>query len=832
MRAEMTSRLWLVTLAVLLGCSEAGPTCGPGTVAKAGRCVASGQALACGTGTVLDKGVCVLVSDAAGDSAGGQDTLSDTVPVDTGLPDSGGGCGAGCPKGQTCSPDGQCVSPGIPAAWSCAPTAFSDGEVCDCACGAIDPDCVNPTLPVLHCSSGQCAPDGTCAACVPACTGKTCGPDGCGSECGQCLSPDAPFCQGGQCKAVCVPACSGKTCGPDGCGGSCGACGDGETCTFGQCGAIAPEDSCLGHCGGKAPGGCGCDGGCSAAGNCCADFTNTCGCVPSCKGNTCGEDGCGGVCGTCAAGEVCVGGSCDVDPCDPDPCATHGSCDATTGACACSEGFGGTGCSQCAPGYGGYPTCVPDLCAGKGKTCSQHGTCVAATGECDCDAGFSGPDCGACAPGQGTWPTCTDPCAGKPNCDDGNACTEDSCSKSAGCVHAPTVAGCDDGNACTLGDLCTNGTCQGGGKVCDFAVNAKDDVDDGTCDAKHCSLREAIAASNAKGSGGIGLAIDGPIVLTSALPIVVVPLTVLAPGKAVAIDGGGKFRIFRGQANLALGNVILQAGAGGVEGGGGVWMESGDLTLQAVTVQGCSADGNGAGVLAMAGLTVTDSRFTGNQATGSGGAMFADGSLTVTRTLFSANTSVSSGGAVACSISSVATITRSAFLDGKAATGGGLYVQGKATVANVTFVGNSASLNGGAIASPGAVTVVHCSLYANESPNVAGILATGTLDLRNTLIGGTVGQGADCAATVLNATVNDLIEDGSCNALLQGPVGLGALGSCGGMPVLTLLATSPGVDAGDGGACTAAPVAGVDQCGVKRPAGAACDIGAMESIAP
>ncbi len=53
-----------------------------------------------------------------------------------------------------------------------------------------------------------------------------------------------------------------------------------------------------------------------------------------------------------------------------------------------------------------------------------------------------------------------DPCAGK-TCDDGNACTSDSCSGGA-CVYLPTTATCSDGNACTLGDTCKGGLCLPG----------------------------------------------------------------------------------------------------------------------------------------------------------------------------------------------------------------------------------------------------------------------------------------------------------------------------------------------------------------------------------
>ncbi|HEY3357297.1 MAG TPA: hypothetical protein VGQ83_28865 [Polyangia bacterium] len=46
-------------------------------------------------------------------------------------------------------------------------------------------------------------------------------------------------------------------------------------------------------------------------------------------------------------------------------------------------------------------------------------------------------------------------------CDDGNACTTDTCDPVAGCVHAPAAGPCDDGNPCTVDDQCAGGTCTG-----------------------------------------------------------------------------------------------------------------------------------------------------------------------------------------------------------------------------------------------------------------------------------------------------------------------------------------------------------------------------------
>ena len=57
-------------------------------------------------------------------------------------------------------------------------------------------------------------------------------------------------------------------------------------------------------------------------------------------------------------------------------------------------------------------------------------------------------------------------CVHTPNnaaCDDGNTCTDDTCSAMTGCSHANNTATCDDGTSCTTGDHCQNGICIGGG---------------------------------------------------------------------------------------------------------------------------------------------------------------------------------------------------------------------------------------------------------------------------------------------------------------------------------------------------------------------------------
>jgi len=65
------------------------------------------------------------------------------------------------------------------------------------------------------------------------------------------------------------------------------------------------------------------------------------------------------------------------------------------------------------------------------------------------------------------------------DCDDGNACTDDSCGESELCVHLANEGPCDDGNACSVGDHCVGGACQTVGELtCDDGNLCTDDVCD------------------------------------------------------------------------------------------------------------------------------------------------------------------------------------------------------------------------------------------------------------------------------------------------------------------------------------------------------------------
>lgn len=128
------------------------------------------------------------------------------------------------------------------------------------------------------------------------------------------------------------------------------------------------EGSCQGVCSYFGAGVCNCDDLCEKYGDCCIDFWDVCWeepppCEASCASKSCGDDGCGGSCGTCAINESCdATGQCN-DQCPP--------------VCELGE----SGCTgnvrwTCTPGPGGCPKKTTVDCSGAQMICA-HGECVA-----------------------------------------------------------------------------------------------------------------------------------------------------------------------------------------------------------------------------------------------------------------------------------------------------------------------------------------------------------------------------------------------------------------------------------------------------------------------
>ncbi len=398
---------------------------------------------------------------------------------------------------------GECVNDcGGPACPEGLCFPMCEGFVCGSdGCGGTCGTCKDPAV----CFEGNC--------CTPSCAGKECGDDGCGGECAKCAAGN--YCDNFKCVAC---SCEGKECGDDGCGNSCGDCGEGA-CVDGKCNNMpgcvtlgtptcggCPCEACVceldpyccetawdGICVGECINDCGgcpelknCgDGKCqteefencsTCAGDCaCADgescFKGAC-CTPSCEGKECGDDGCGGSCGTCEAGFGCKEGTC-VESTGPAECL--GPNEPSSDDCM------GLTYEGCCDDLGRVMWCDGDKlfcidCATVNPQCGWQGEFYDCGTDGSADpSGASPKECaGGCNPPCGKGQKCVggECVACEPSCD-GKSCGDDGCGGS--CGSCPADAQCIAG-ACHGGPGCvaTPGTTGCGGCGCEECVCAAD----------------------------------------------------------------------------------------------------------------------------------------------------------------------------------------------------------------------------------------------------------------------------------------------------------------------------------------------------------------------
>jgi CSLREA domain-containing protein len=306
----------------------------------------------------------------------------------------------------------------------------------------------------------------------------------------------------------------------------------------------------------------------------------------------------------------------------------------------------------------------------------------------------------------------------------------------------------------------------------EMIVNKLADTNDGLCDTD-CSLREAI--SNAVPgsvitfapslSGGTihlasDLAIDrGMIIDGSALAI---PITVSGDTDN---DGAADVSVFNVNSGVTatLKSLVVSKGAfGGVSNSGtltitnSTFSNNGALNLSPSIV--------GGGVSNSGILTITNSTFLNNVAEFGGGVSNDGGAVTIMNSTFLTNTATYSGGGASNSpgISGnggTLMITNSTFVNNAAAYGGGVVNYGNSTLTmtNSTFSGNHAASGTG------------------------GIENNGRLNYANTIITNST-SGGDCVNySAIGTNTNNLVEDGSCSALLSGDPNLGPLANNGGL---------------------------------------------------
>jgi parallel beta-helix repeat protein len=248
-------------------------------------------------------------------------------------------------------------------------------------------------------------------------------------------------------------------------------------------------------------------------------------------------------------------------------------------------------------------------------------------------------------------------------------------------------------------------------------------------------------------------------------------------------------------------------------------------TIRGVKITGGNTDTGGA-IINSGVLTLRDSTLTGNQALGGGGGGVTDfgtGALTVIGSTISGNTGVAGGGA---QIGGSAAFINSTISDNTAPGegGGGIYVVGSSmvTLANVTLSSNHAlaGKSGGNLFNFGSTvlaknTIIASGTGASGSENCFGSITSQGYNLEDRNQCGLTGVGDQTGTDPLLGALQD--NGGPTDTRAPSP-------------------DSPAVDHGNPGGCTDASstVLTVDQRGMQRPQGLACDVGAYElqPIAP
>jgi predicted outer membrane repeat protein len=164
-------------------------------------------------------------------------------------------------------------------------------------------------------------------------------------------------------------------------------------------------------------------------------------------------------------------------------------------------------------------------------------------------------------------------------------------------------------------------------------------------------------------------------------------------------------------------------------------------------------------------------------------------------------------------------------------SGGGIFNAGALSLANITISGNvSTSGSGGGIYSARTSVLTYTTVASNTAASGGGGIhwANGTALLNNTIV---ANNGTANCSGALTSNGHNLDSDDTCSLTSTTDITstnplLGPLTYDRGTWVHPLLDGSPAINAGD---CVPA-VTTVDQRGVTRPEGGACDIGAYEWV--
>ncbi|MEO8507450.1 MAG: choice-of-anchor Q domain-containing protein [Betaproteobacteria bacterium] len=307
----------------------------------------------------------------------------------------------------------------------------------------------------------------------------------------------------------------------------------------------------------------------------------------------------------------------------------------------------------------------------------------------------------------------------------------------------------------------------------------------------------------------------------------------------VAISGGG-ISADGGTTTIRSSQITNNVAASG----GGLYIRNAVLAIESSSIARNKATFDGGGLF-LQGSTTTLLRTTiaANTARGGAGIWFNSGSLAVNEAILSDNIGsqapknpellgVETGGAM-YQLSGTSVLTNVSIVGNRAYEGAGISaLSGPITLTNVTISGNTGGGKGPGIHLFGAkVTLTNVTVIGNSSLlSTAAVLHrtnSGTLTINSTVLANP--GSSNCSAPFVGATFS-YSNDGTCgfgatrdNAVLA----FDPLATNGGFTLTHMpQAGNPVIDNGAGVGCPS-----VDQRGVTRPSGIACDAGAVEYVA-
>lgn len=390
-----------------------------------------------------------------------------------------------CTGGATdpCDDGNPCTADSCDAVTGCKHTAVTDGTACPadgnpCTLDTCQGGLCNTTAPAsticraASCTGGVATQEATCGGgtTCPAATTASCSPNPCNAA-------------GTGCQGVCTVDTDCNIGTPAYCDTLTGTCiakkGLGSTCSRnGMCSNDQCVDGvcCASTCGGGNPNDCVV---CNATPGTCTPLDGvTCSDGDACtQGDSCVSGACFGVAKLCDDNNPCTADSCDPvsgcthtpvtgTPCnDGNACTTVDTCQA--GTCVgssplpCDDGIFCNGTETCSPTLG-CQVGTPVVCVDDGRTCTAEfcdeglKACRTVVQDSLCSNGLFCDGVEKCDPTNPSSNATTGCVAGAAQvCNDGIACTADTCNESLKkCTFTTNNAACSDGNACNGTELC------------------------------------------------------------------------------------------------------------------------------------------------------------------------------------------------------------------------------------------------------------------------------------------------------------------------------------------------------------------------------------------